>query len=357
LGIILADQGGRIASMSPEGGVFDMMAGLYSKNGMPSFDVYLKAHSGDDLITDRVSRASVCVRRPALTCAYAIQPQVIKGLAENAAFRGRGLLARFLYSIPESWIGHRDIDPAPMSCETKEAYRQLVRSLSANFGNNGSASEPIELRFDVSASRELETWMREIENMLADGGSLEVIRDWGSKLAGATIRLAAVMHCVEDFEKSHISVDTIRAAIAIARYLIPHAEAVLEMMQATDSTENEDAIYVLKWIERHERREFTKSEAQHHGKRKFPKAEDIDAPLSELVRRGYIRVRPLATFRPGRPPSPLYEVNPAVFENGRSQKRSHNSRNSMIGQAPCDSGNNGSAIDGQSNHRRVQVSV
>ena len=72
LGIILEEQRGRIASMSPEGGVFDLMAGLYSKNGIPQFDVYLKGHSGDDLITDRVSRKSVRVSRPALTCAYSL---------------------------------------------------------------------------------------------------------------------------------------------------------------------------------------------------------------------------------------------------------------------------------------------
>ena len=46
LGMMLADHGGRIASMSPEGGVFDLMAGLYSKSGIPQFGVYLMGHSG-----------------------------------------------------------------------------------------------------------------------------------------------------------------------------------------------------------------------------------------------------------------------------------------------------------------------
>ena len=130
LGMMLAEQGGRIASMSPEGGVFDLMAGLYSKSGIPQFGVYLMGHSGDDLVTDRVSRKSVRVERPALTCAYAMQPAVIEGLAENAAFRGRGLLARFLYAAPQSWIGQRKIAPAPVSDAVREAYRQTVRTLA-----------------------------------------------------------------------------------------------------------------------------------------------------------------------------------------------------------------------------------
>ena len=79
-------------------------------------------HSGDDLVTDRVSRKSVRVEWPALTCAYAMQPAVIEGLAEQAAFRGRGLLARFLYAAPESWIGRREIAPTPVSDVAREAY-------------------------------------------------------------------------------------------------------------------------------------------------------------------------------------------------------------------------------------------
>ena len=125
--------------------------------------------------------------------------------------------------------------------------------------------------------------------MLGDGGQMEIMRDWGAKLAGATLRLAAVLHCVEYGPTGEIEGPTLAAAIEIARYLVPHAEAVLNMMLASEDTGDDDARYVLRWIERHGRREFTKSEAQHHGKRRFPKADDIDPALAELTRRGYIR--------------------------------------------------------------------
>ena len=197
LGIMLAEQGGRIASMSPEGGVFDLMAGLYSKSGIPQFGVYLIGHSGDDLITDRVSRKSVRVERPALTCAYAMQPAVIEGLAEKAAFRGRGLLARFLNAAPQSWIGRREIAPAPVSDATREAYRRAVRGLAESFGNIGSDSEPFVLQLAADAAGLFRDWEAEIEAMLGDGGQMDVMRDWGAKLAGATLRLAAVLRCVE----------------------------------------------------------------------------------------------------------------------------------------------------------------
>jgi hypothetical protein len=350
LGMMLAEQGGRIASMSPEGGVFDLMAGLYSKSGIPQFGVYLLGHCGDDLVTDRVSRKSVRVERPALTCAYAMQPAVIEGLAETAAFRGRGLLARFLYAAPQSWIGRREIAPEPVSDAIKEAYHQTVRAMA-------NADTDCTLGLDAEASAVLQEWEAEIESMLGDGGQMEIMRDWGAKLAGATLRLAAVLHCVEHGAAGYIGGATIRAAVELARYLVPHAEAVLNMMQAKEASGDDDARYVLRWIERHGRREFTKRDAQQHGKRRFPKADDIDPALAELARRGYIRLRPLDAAGPGRPPSPSYEVNPAAFANADAEKRSHNSHNSPPRCEAGDSENIENTLDAAENASRVTVTI
>jgi hypothetical protein len=268
-----------------------------------------------------------------------MQPAVIEGLAENPAFRGRGLLARFLYAAPRSWIGRRAIAPAPVPDATREAYRQMVRAL-AESGGDGEAV--LELTGDAAGL--LRDWEAEIEAMLADGGAMEIMRDWGAKLAGATLRLAAVLHCVECGPTGQIDPPTLLAAVEIARYLIPHAEAVLNMMQAQESSGDEDARYVLRWIERHGRREFTKRDAQHHGKRRFPKAESIDPALAELTRRGYIRPKPAESSGPGRPSSPVYEVNPAAFADAKPEKRSHNSHNSAGERAGANFGNIGSAF-------------
>lgn len=350
IGMILAEQGGRIASMSPEGGVFDLMAGLYSKSGVPQFDVYLKGHSGDDLATDRVSRGTVRVVAPALTCAYAMQPAVITGLAEKAAFRGRGLLARFLYAAPKSWIGGRQIASAPVSEATREAYRQTVRMLT---GLNGERV----LRLGPDATEVLQNWEAEIEEMLGDGGLLETMRDWGAKLAGATLRIAAVLHCIEHGELEFISGATVTAAVKIARYLIPHAEAVLALMQTKETPREDDARYVLRWIERHSRREFTKRDVHQHGKRRFPKADNLDQALAELTRRGYIRLRPSDATGPGRPPSPSYEVNPATFGTEPTQGRSRNSLNAASESDGGNSGNIGNGFEQTQTVNRILVTI
>ncbi len=308
LAIILEQQNGRIISASPEGGVFDLMAGQYSKSGMPQFGVYLMGHSGDDLVTDRVSRDSVRVEQPALTCAYAIQPQVIIGLADNTAFRGRGLLARFLYAAPESWIGQREIAPEPVSDAIRDNYTRLVACLA-------NSNEELLLQLNENAQYIFEHWESEIEEMLGEGGSMEIMRDWGAKLAGATLRLTGVLHCVGHGNEKQVDGNTMLAAIDIAKFLVPHADKVLDLMSAKEDDSEEDAKYVLRWIVRHEIKEFTKRDAQQHGKRRFPQATDIDAPLEELARRGYIRKKPLLqSAGPGRPPSPSFEVNPEIFK-------------------------------------------
>ena len=321
LGMMLEQQFGRIASMSPEGGVFDLMAGLYSKSGIPQFGVYLMGHSGDDLITDRVSRPSIRVERPALTCAYAMQPAVIEGLADNAAFRGRGLLARFLYAAPQSWIGWREIAPAPVSAAIRDAYCQAVRALADVEGE-------CVLQLAADAEALLREWEAEIEAMLDEGGQMEIMRDWGAKLAGATLRLAAVLHCVEHGPAGRIAEPTIAAAIDLARYLVPHTEAVLNMMQAKEDSGDDDARYVLRWIERHKKLQFSKRDAHQHGRQRFPQADDIDGALSELQRRGYIRPRVSKAKGPGRPASPAFDVNPATYQDEKHENRSQNSQKS-----------------------------
>ncbi|MFO0915258.1 MAG: DUF3987 domain-containing protein [Pirellulales bacterium] len=375
LGMILAAQGGRIASMSPEGGVFDLMAGLYSKSGMPQFGLYLLGHSGDDLLTDRVGRPGVRVERPALTCAYAMQPAVIEGLAQQTAFRGRGLLARFLYAAPKSWIGRREICPPPVPDQVSEAYHQLVRqlgsivncvtdspNLNSMFGDEADNGHPevsegsnvntvnefpdteslapppsmvqnstvhsetvnsvsfvnidqeVHLKLSPSSHNILIEWETEIERMLDDGGSLERMKDWGAKLAGATLRLAGVMHCVTDDISQAIGDETLSNAIRLARYLIPHAETVLGMMQASEDLTELDVRYVLQWILRQGEDHFTRRDVHRHGQNRFKTVEDVDPALVALTKRGYIRPKPCEVTGPGRPSSPEYEVRPDIFD-------------------------------------------
>uniref|UniRef100_UPI002FDB1932 DUF3987 domain-containing protein n=1 Tax=Muricomes intestini TaxID=1796634 RepID=UPI002FDB1932 len=84
--------------ISAEGGIFGMMAGRYSSN--INIDIFLKSYSGEYYSSARVGRGEIALKHPLLTMGLAVQPQVIADIMDNKDFRGRGLLARFLYSMP-----------------------------------------------------------------------------------------------------------------------------------------------------------------------------------------------------------------------------------------------------------------
>jgi hypothetical protein len=128
LALMLDAQGGRLAILSAEGGVFELAGGRYS-DGVPNLDVFLKSHPGDDLRVDRVSRSPLHGRKPALTLGLVVQPDVIRDLARKPGFRGSGLLARFFFSLPQSLVGSRDIAPPPMPEEIAHDYAELCTRL------------------------------------------------------------------------------------------------------------------------------------------------------------------------------------------------------------------------------------
>jgi replicative DNA helicase len=120
-GSLLAEQGGRLAVLSSEGGIFATIAGRYS--GTPNLEVFLKGHAGDMLRVDRRSRDSEHVDKPALTLGLAVQPEVLRDIANMPGFRGKGLLARILFAVPENTVGRRKIGADPIPADISECVR------------------------------------------------------------------------------------------------------------------------------------------------------------------------------------------------------------------------------------------
>jgi hypothetical protein len=129
LGPIMADNDERMALLSDEAGIFDILAGRYN-NGIPNLDLFNQSHAGSPVRVDRGGRAPVMMQRPALTIGVSPQPEVLRGLADKPGFRGRGLLARFLYALPVSTLGYRKLDekPVPIHVENASQSERVGRS-------------------------------------------------------------------------------------------------------------------------------------------------------------------------------------------------------------------------------------
>ena len=98
--------------------------------------------------------------------------------------------------------------------------------------------------------------------------------------------------------------------IRLAGYLTDHALAVFDLMGADPRVD--DARWLLDWIGRTGRQQFTRRDAHQAARVRFRKATDLDPPLALLEEHGYLRrteVEPLSP-KGGRPASPRFLVNP-----------------------------------------------
>lgn len=323
---LLRDQKGRMALMSPEGGVFDLMAGRYGQNGTPNFEVYLKGHAGDNLRVDRVNRPAEMIRRPALTLGLAVQPDVIRSLADQPGFRGRGLLGRFLYSLPPDMLGSRNVRAPGVPIHLRDGYwtrMTALLDLPLRTTEDGDAI-PYTLQLTPEAEHRLLEFSERLEPKLAEFGELAAMTDWAGKLVGTVARIAALIHVAERAGEASpweelVDVESVDCAIQVGDYLLPHAKAAYALMGADPEVER--ARYLLGVIHRHAVPEFSRRDLFEWTKGRFSRVEDLTTPLRVLIDHQHLRERaaPAGTGR-GRPAGPVYEVNPASQNSQNSQK-------------------------------------
>jgi len=313
---LLCDQGGRIAVLSAEGDLFDIMSGRYSRDGqIPNLGVFLKGHTGDLLLVDRKGREPERIEKPALTIVVTVQPQVLLDIARRPVLRGRGLLARVLYCLPPDTVGFRRVEVEAVPDEVRSAWHSQLKALALSLAE---WTDPAVLMLTGDAHKLLAEYQEEIEPRLRiSDGDLADLRDWASKLAGAAVRLAGLLHLaghLKDGYQRPVEADTMDRAVQLGRYFTEHARAAFRQM-GMDPVIG-DAQAFLAWIKRSGNDGFSKRDL-FNGVRstRFQKAADLDEGLAVLVDHGYVRLAkaPGTSERGGRPSSPRYAAHPEVF--------------------------------------------
>ncbi|MET8147678.1 DUF3987 domain-containing protein [Actinoplanes sp. NPDC049668] len=307
----LAAQDGRLAVLSPEGGIFATIAGRYS--GTPNLEVFLKGHAGDMLRVGRQSRDTEHIDKPALTMGLAVQPEILRDIANMPGFRGLGLLARILFALPENTVGRRKIGADPIPAQVAADYLANLHALVLTLAE---WTDPAVLVLTPDANNLVLDIERAVEPRLAPGGAWAHVVDWGSKYTGAVVRIAGLIHLAENLRDGWgqpVSADTLERAAMIGDYYAAHALAAFDDMGADQSTRN--ARQVLAWIERTTSTAFTRRELFRAVQSSQLKTmADLDPVLAVLEAHGYLRqLDPPAPKRAGgRPPSPSYVVHPDV---------------------------------------------
>lgn len=308
---LLAEQKGKLAIISAEGGLFNTFAGRYDSN--PDLSAFLKAHAGDRIRVDRKGRPSEFINSPALTLALMIQPGVLATASGNKLFHDSGLMARFLYSWPTSRVGQREVDTQPLDQAAQALYAQTITDLATRLRARDDV-QVLTLTDDADAERL--RYAREVESRLADGADLAHIRGWASKVVGAAIRIAGLIHVTES-RSTEITVEAMRAGVRFAEYFTTHALHVFDGM-ARGSDERSMARRIIKLIERRGPEKFgTFSERDlvtASARTWLPTIDDARPALNLLVEFGWIEpLEPEERSGRGRRPSPKYRVHPSAW--------------------------------------------
>jgi replicative DNA helicase len=323
---LLALQKGRLAIVSTEGGIFDIIAGRYS-DGTPNLDVYLKAYSGDTVRVDRASanRPPEFVPNAALTVILTVQPDVITDLSRKRGFRGRGFLARWSYSLPVSWVGYRNLDAPFVDPQVRRHWHSLLRKLLE------LPVPPPDNIPTISLSSEAHQIFRvfraEVETAMRPGEELDDLQDWGNKLAGRVARYAGLLHMAQWANNildildimyapkpwdSEIAPETMQAAVQLGHYFRGHALAAYTLMGSDGKVAAAKKVWTA--ICRHRLKTFKASLLWTYVRRSFGKPEELYEILNTLVDLGYIRLLAMPDRGgPGKPPSPVYEANPLTY--------------------------------------------
>lgn len=294
---LMAANDGKMGIISDEGGIFDIIAGRYS-SGKVNMDVFLKAYSGGYLRIDRMGRPSE-VMHPALTMLLMVQPVVLEATMGNQDFAGRGFLARPLYSLPVSAVGHRTYDTPPIPQEIEAGYNDLIGSMLSV----PELGEARIIHVSPEAHQEAKRFFEELEPRLADDlGDLDDLEGWAGKYHGQVMRIAGIIHCcihAGNAAQNLVSLNTMRQAEAIGGYFLEHARAAFQIMGMADSKEVKDAKYILKRIRASGSYDTTKRLLFQQCDGRMHSMEEMEPGLKVLIDRGYIRVDKIKTG--GRP--------------------------------------------------------
>lgn len=310
----IESQDGCIALVSSEGGIFDIISGSYTN--FPNIDIFLKGYSGDFIKVSRIGRPSLYVKNPRLTILLTVQPKVLENVVNNGTFTGRGLSARFLYSVPKSLVGSRKFETKPIDFDNKKRFSDLIHEI---------LKEPKTSTIYISLSNEayylLKDYYESFESRLST--DLKEIGGWAGKLVGNILRMSALITRArnvkydaflytpssDDSAEWIVQKEDMESAIKLGDYFLEHARYAFDFMD--DNTFKKQALNFLEKLKASKVNEISFREASRMCKF-MNKKENATAVINLLSDYGYLREK-RGTSR-AHNKGIIYEVNPAIYD-------------------------------------------
>jgi hypothetical protein len=314
---VMSQNQGRIGVSSPEGSLFANVA-KYSNDGSVSVDTVIKAHAGDPIRVHRIGRLAIDIPKTGIGGTIMPQPEILDSLGKHRSLKGIGFLARWVWSVPKSKVGERNMNPEICPAFL---YGEWDRICSRMFTLGADPENPQVFTFTPQAVTRLREFRGEIEPQLA--GDLAYMSDWAGKLAGLCVRLSGILHILEHYSSgvttelpSAVKLDTLERAICVGRYALAHAKRAYYLMGfRPDQQGPRDVFAVLgKLLSLATRGENLPVRDLHRSLDKqvrFKKRENLDSVLRELEAKGWLKLTKGST---GGRPTDLIALHPKSFE-------------------------------------------
>lgn len=331
---MLGHHNGRMAILSTEGNLFDLIAGQYNDGRTSSLDVYLKGHSGDTIKRDRTSRGQdkgdqIHIAEALLTICVTTQPMVLDRLAASDDLARRGLPARFMFSVPPSLVGYRDRTKvyAALDATTTDTYTANMAAIGEKWQG---MERPADLDVGAEATTIFATWDDELERRQRAGGDLFEMAEWATKLRASVLRLCGLLHIAHgEPHTAPIGPETMTDALAVADYWIAHATSVHTAWGASGTVGKSRR--VLAWLADQDADTLRPRDIQRGMRGTFKTADDLEEPLEMLIGLGWM-VSDGLPLSPGRGrPSATLTIHPElafVFKGYEDDRRAACSRGS-----------------------------
>jgi len=339
----LRQNNSQIGVLSDEGGILEVIGGLYTK-GKTNIDIFLKGHTGMDYAYDRKGSESALLERVTITLGLTLQNTILNDFLANGTLSGRGLAARCLYSIPETLLGKRKANSPDIPQRIRTAYHDNIlnmlkwksrdeppaeikyEDIRELIGNEIEVTEveddePVTtIRFSAEATETFERFFEQHEQRLdQDTGDLNgEIHEWAGKHVGHVMRIAGLLHVAKYADQPDVPLEvdalTVESAICLSEYLIHHAHKAYGKASPGSTIDKQEALLKAILADKNSRfGRYSVTDIWRLVRRHYKKAKDITVVLNELVMRGYLCDELIRRYGVGKD-SMYYTVNPKIFE-------------------------------------------